>query len=761
MSIAARRIPINVEPIEGEALDSWLEALAARTHTSWGDLLTAVGLGGVAPVRRLPQWMVAITTDQQSALYGATGVAPATLASMTLSHYDGRALAIDKTRTTLDHNFPWSPRVGSRFCPQCLSESGGRRLLTWRLGWTFACLRHRCLLADGCPGCRSRPMERHRRFDVIPKPAGCEAADGVRTSKNARCGIDVSTAVTLTFEDEAHPVLAAQRWIDSIIAGARVGSGLHARCDEQGRAVLSSVRAVAIRALSYATPDELEPFIAADLLNAYRRDHPQLPTATLRSDSRQLRIRSPRSASLTAVGVLAALRCLEQPDVQTAANELRWLTKAMRTRKALPCTTNMLSTPGVLRAVELAALGPTLKPSDQLRYRTISSWPSVPSKTAREVKELSRKIPTLLWPKLSLTLAIRGSHQRQLRAALSVALLLVGARIVLKHSVRIMSSPIDEQGASRVLQLLHKQPEWLDISRAFNGLSDYLHDSRVPIDYARRRTLDYRTLLPDNVWFRICRETDTAAHGSARAAVARCYLEERISGAPTGVQDLKPMVRSKIADFPYYLTPALADALDNHALQFLASQNVCGEPVNYEPPVTCFTGLRLPGIDPNEADVDSLHHHLQDGLPLGRAAERAGIELEVARYLLSVYPCPALRDGDASAYFVAKEAFPRHRFIDHYTVEGRSLRDIADIAGVSRQTVARLAKDYEIDLRVGGRPHKLVVERDWLYAEYIVRGRTLPELARDQGVGASTIARWARAHGIPLRPRGSTRKAAG
>lgn len=335
MSIAARRIPINVEPIDGEALDSWLEALAARTHTSWGDLLTAVGLGGVAPVRCLPQWMVAITTNQQSALYAATGIEPATLAAMTLSHYEGRALAIDNTRTTLDHNFPWSPRAGSRFCPQCLSESGGRRLLIWRLGWTFACLRHRCLLAEGCPGCRSRVVERPRRFDPIPKPARCEATDGVRTPKDAQCGIDLSIAETLTFNDEAHPVLMAQRWIDGIIAGKRVASGLHARCDERGRDVLSSVRAIAIRALSYATSDELEPIIAADLLTVYRRDHPQLPTATQRSDSRQLRIRSPRSASLTAVGVLAALRCLEQPDVQSAANELRWLTK--RCARGKPC----------------------------------------------------------------------------------------------------------------------------------------------------------------------------------------------------------------------------------------------------------------------------------------------------------------------------------------------------------------------------------------------------------------------------------------
>ena len=39
---AVRTLPIRVAPIEGEALDSWLEAIAHRTHTAFGDLLTAL-----------------------------------------------------------------------------------------------------------------------------------------------------------------------------------------------------------------------------------------------------------------------------------------------------------------------------------------------------------------------------------------------------------------------------------------------------------------------------------------------------------------------------------------------------------------------------------------------------------------------------------------------------------------------------------------------------------------------------------------------
>ena len=39
-----RRLPIRVPPQAGEALDSWLEAVAHRTSTTFVELLAAVGL---------------------------------------------------------------------------------------------------------------------------------------------------------------------------------------------------------------------------------------------------------------------------------------------------------------------------------------------------------------------------------------------------------------------------------------------------------------------------------------------------------------------------------------------------------------------------------------------------------------------------------------------------------------------------------------------------------------------------------------------
>lgn len=752
-----RRIPINVDPVHGEALDSWLEALAHRTQTSWGDLLSAVGLDGPASTRGLHPWMVSLTGDQHLALHEATGVELPTLTTMTLSHYEGRALAFSH-RGALDCTFPWGPRAGTRYCPQCLAESGGRWPLAWRLGWTFACHKHCCLLVDSCPACHTRQRMRPRLAEAIPEPASCASPAQVRQSGFARCGADLTVTPVLTFADGDHPVLSSQRWIDRVLAGQPVATGIFANRSENNRDVLQAVRTIAVRVLTYAVPAELESIIPADLLEGYRRDHPLLPTVGKWSATRQLTARAPRPASLTAVGVLAALHSLECPDVQSAGAAMRWLITAMRARKAQPSTTNLLWTPGISRAVQLAAMGPTLKPSDQLRYRTVTTFPAMPNQKHAGAKQFARKVPTALWQNASLPLSIRGCHQRQLRPALSVALLLVGAPVRLDQGVRIMHSTIDGQGVSRVLQLLQKNPEWHDISCAVSALADHLAGIEIPIDYQRRRSLDYGSLLPDNAWLRICRETDTAPQGAARAVVARRYLQERISGSPAESDSITPDLRTKIADFPYYLTPELADALDEHAVGFLGSHDVHGEPVHYQPSADCLRGLRLPGAKPDDADIDALHHHVQAGLPLGRAAKLVNLDLEVARYLLIRYPTPAQPTGECGAYYRARHAYPRQRFIDQYEIRGKSLRDIADDAGVSRQTIARLADDYKIDLRTPGRSTKQEIERDWFYTEYVTHGRPLPDLAREQGVSPSTMARWARTYAIPLRPRGGSRK---
>ncbi len=85
---------------------------------------------------------------------------------------------------------------------------------------------------------------------------------------------------------------------------------------------------------------------------------------------------------------------------------------------------------------------------------------------------------------------------------------------------------------SRILQKLSNRTDWPDIRTALGRLADYLADHETPINYQRRRRLDYTNLLPHQQWVRICRDTGSQGPRTRHTHVARCYLYERLTGLP-------------------------------------------------------------------------------------------------------------------------------------------------------------------------------------------------------------------------------------
>jgi hypothetical protein len=141
-----RRLPLRVEPLPGEAIDSWLEVTAAQINITLSALARAVDL----PIATRPSWIRWLSLDQLETIQAATGVSPNVIEPMTLSVYDGAALRLDPYSHRLDATFPFGALSWSRFCPECIRGSDGRWRLEWRLGRSFACLLHNCLLADRC-----------------------------------------------------------------------------------------------------------------------------------------------------------------------------------------------------------------------------------------------------------------------------------------------------------------------------------------------------------------------------------------------------------------------------------------------------------------------------------------------------------------------------------------------------------------------------------------------------------------------------------
>ncbi|MBI5341593.1 MAG: TniQ family protein [Mycolicibacterium rufum] len=209
MGVDRRLLPVQVQPIEGETLDSWLEATALAT----GGTLKSVVVAANLPAATVPSWRRSLSSAQLQALRAETGVSGETLEAMTLSRYDGSALQLDSRTRRLDPNFPFGAQSWSRFCPACLRETGGRWQLSWFLPWSFACLKHKYLLVDYCPGCHvhQRSTLQYRR---VPTPSVCRGSQP----------LDSAPTVQLLGDD--HSFLWSQRAIGDVIDKGQIGFGV-------------------------------------------------------------------------------------------------------------------------------------------------------------------------------------------------------------------------------------------------------------------------------------------------------------------------------------------------------------------------------------------------------------------------------------------------------------------------------------------------------------------------------------------------------
>ncbi|WP_248489966.1 LysR family transcriptional regulator [Tsukamurella sp. PLM1] len=418
----------------------------------------------------------------------------------------------------------------------------------------------------------------------------------------------------------------------------------------------------------------------------------------------------------------------------------------------------------MLAAIQIASLAPGMAPSDQLRYRARSELPGRPSLGSDADLDI-RLVPTEFWPTLGNILTTPNARRTNVDRALSAALHLVGTGATLTDATLRAGGNISGHALSRFLQLMEADPHWPAVSTALTRIAEHLAAHGSPIDYNRRRNLNYTTLLPDETWRQISRDTATPSPGPARAAIARGYLQERLSACPA--QNTDSYLRGKIAAFPRHLTPQLSDALFEHAHDFLSTAGIDDEPVEWAPPITLLDDLDLPGTRPGEIDTYRLRELIRDAdVNLSTAAREldttiAAVRLELASTPLPFEPEAITQSRPRSpAMQSARRQLPRAHLLALYEAEGLSLNKIAARTDVSRQVVGRLLKEYGIPTIPAAERIKEAVDHDWLREQYIDRCRTLPDIAQELGMSTSNLARWARRHQVPLRPRGGASHAA-
>jgi hypothetical protein len=166
-------------------------------------------------------------------------------------------------------------------------------------------------------------------------------------------------------------------------------------------------------------------------------------------------------------------------------------------------------------------------------------------------------------------------------------------------AARLLGESIAPNALTHHLWVLRSSAYWQSICVAIIRLSDYLDESGAPIDYQRRRHLDYSALLTDAAWQQICAQANDSRSEPGIAVGARYHLTERLSG--TAAMGLLPMngelderaYDALVADFRRKMTVQLEERLHAHAQSFLAQRDIA-EPVTWHPPLGLLDDLPLP-----------------------------------------------------------------------------------------------------------------------------------------------------------------------
>ena len=275
----------------------------------------------------------------------------------------------------------------------------------------------------------------------------------------------------------------------------------------------------------------------------------------------------------------------------------------------------------------------------ELRYRAGTPMPTRPAHDTNSATQLAAKMPALMWPAFALRLTPPHWSFRHMSAGLAAAMLLVNSRVSFDEAIGLLGRPLTTQALSHVLKRLQSDPCWNDIRRAIIEVADYLHNHPCPIDYQRRRTLDYTALLPEAAWRDICAAariicTDTSLH------LTQSHLYAVLTGNPIrdapGYLD-NPIFAAAVPAYPARLTPVAAAALQTAAQEFLHRAGIA-EPLTWQPPLRLLDGLVLPGADPDTINIAALHHLIEHREPLSTVARQLNSTPEAVRHVLTLHP---------------------------------------------------------------------------------------------------------------------------
>lgn len=169
-------LPRSLDPIPGESLGGYLLRLSWRLRISPAELARVTGCARGRQVYLAPSLL--LTFDARRFAHAAR-LSVEEASALGIASWEGRYPPIAASRTGPEARIVldgWLLSSILRYCPDCLAgdggpvqrEYGGQWKTIWHLPFSFACVRHRRFLRQGCPGPHSgdRP-----RWQLISYPS--------------------------------------------------------------------------------------------------------------------------------------------------------------------------------------------------------------------------------------------------------------------------------------------------------------------------------------------------------------------------------------------------------------------------------------------------------------------------------------------------------------------------------------------------------------------------------------------------------------
>jgi hypothetical protein len=290
--------------------------------------------------------------------------------------------------------------------------------------------------------------------------------------------------------------------------------------------------------------------------------------------------------------------------------------------------------------VDLKARATSFTVLDELRYRTITDLPRLPDTTRFASKHaMLPAVPTLFWAQWGFRLDTEDLAWGTARQVLSRLLLTIGCVMATPELERRLHSTVRAQRIGEAANNLRAHPNWEGIITALFRLHEYLQANPPPIDYQRRRSLNYDDLLLEAHWVDLVAEQG-AGTTATTATAARLWLIEQLSGAPVPNSQPALHCRGVCTDrMRRTLTPQLVKRLNTVAVDFLRAHGVF-EPPTWEPPLALLEGLTLPGTPPEALDPNVVHELVVSRLTVPAIARQLDTSVWKVRHQLEHHPIP-------------------------------------------------------------------------------------------------------------------------